>query len=79
MVRNVFLFVGAAAVTAVATRYLNETQEWAYLFLCLFAALAVGGYAEEALRKRQAVRLYYAVANGVFAAGVGIVFGLLFR
>lgn len=77
--RNVFLFVGAAAVTAVATRYLNDTQEWAYLGLCVFAALAVGGYAEEALRKRQAVRLYYAVANGVFAAGLGVVFGLFFR
>lgn len=77
--RNVLLFVGAAAVTAVATRYLNDTQEWAYIVLCLFAALAVGGYAEEALRKRQAVRLYYAVANGVFAAGVGVVFGLFFR
>jgi hypothetical protein len=77
--RNVFLFVGAAAVTAVATRYLNDTQEWAYLFLCLFAALAVGGYAEEALRKRQAVRLYYAVTHGVFAAGVGVIFGLFFR
>jgi hypothetical protein len=77
--RNVFLFVGAAAVTAVATRYLNDTQEWAYLGLCVFAALAVGGYAEEALRKRQAVRLYYSVANGVFAAGVGVIFGLFFR
>ena len=77
--RNVFLFVGAAAVTAVATRYLNDNQEWPYLGLCVFAALAVGGYAEEALRKRQAVRLYYAVTHGVSAAGVGVIFGLFFR
>ena len=77
--RNVFLFVGAAAVTAVLTRHLNDTQEWAYLGLCVFAAMAVGGYAEEALRKRQAVRLYYSVANGVFAGGVGVIFGLFFR
>lgn len=77
--RNVFLFVGAAAVTAVLTRHLNDTQEWAYIGLCLFAALAVGGYAEEALRTRQAVRLYYAVTHGVWAAGVGVIFGLFFR